>query len=156
MYELDQIRNKILQGNTLDILLVKWLVLAGCPQWICKKCGKARVRIIKIERDFSTFKDEYSGKHRENLHSYARRDQRYISKNGKFKKVKRHIIGWTNCNCNAGWVNGIVLDAFMGSGTTGVVAKKLGRDFIGIELNSEYVEMAKKRINSIPRPLLPT
>ena len=27
--------------------LVKWLVLAGCPQWICKKCGKARVRITE-------------------------------------------------------------------------------------------------------------
>ena len=41
----------------------------------------------------------------------------------------------------------IVLDPFMGSGTTGVVCKTLGIDFIGIEKNSAYFESAKKRID---------
>jgi len=41
--------------------------------------------------------------------------------------------------------NGIVLDPFLGSGTTAIVAKKHGRRFIGIELNSEYVEQARAR-----------
>ncbi len=41
---------------------------------------------------------------------------------------------------------GTVLDPFMGSGTCGAVAKKNGRDFIGIELNPEYCEIARKRI----------
>jgi len=41
-----------------------------------------------------------------------------------------------------------VLDPFFGAGTTGVVAKQEGRRYIGIELNGEYVEMARKRINS--------
>lgn len=39
-----------------------------------------------------------------------------------------------------------VLDFTMGSGTTGIACKKLGRNFIGIEINSEYFEIAKKRI----------
>ncbi len=39
-----------------------------------------------------------------------------------------------------------VLDPFTGSGTTGVVAQKLNRNFIGIEINKEYYEIAKKRI----------
>lgn len=39
-----------------------------------------------------------------------------------------------------------VLDSFMGSGSTGVVAKKMGRNFIGIELDGKYYEIAKKRI----------
>ena len=39
-----------------------------------------------------------------------------------------------------------VLDCFMGSGTTGVAAKNLGRDFIGIELDKNYFDMAKDRI----------
>jgi DNA modification methylase len=39
-----------------------------------------------------------------------------------------------------------ILDPFSGAGTTGLVAEKLGRKFIGIELNPSYVEMSKKRI----------
>lgn len=41
---------------------------------------------------------------------------------------------------------GIVLDPFFGAGTTGLVAKRTGRSFIGIELNKEYIEIAKERI----------
>lgn len=43
-------------------------------------------------------------------------------------------------------VGGVVLEPFMGSGTTCMVAKQNGRGYIGIELNTEYVELAKKRI----------
>ena len=45
-------------------------------------------------------------------------------------------------------INDIVLDCFMGSGTTGAAAKNLNRRFIGIELEKEYFEIAKKRIES--------
>jgi site-specific DNA-methyltransferase (adenine-specific) len=41
---------------------------------------------------------------------------------------------------------GIVLDPFMGSGTTGIAAHLTGREFIGIEQNEEYFEIAKRRI----------
>jgi len=44
---------------------------------------------------------------------------------------------------------GIVLDPFFGSGTTGSVAKKLGRDYIGIELNPEYIKIAEKRLKDV-------
>jgi len=45
---------------------------------------------------------------------------------------------------------GIVLDPFFGSGTTGEVALNKGRDFIGIELNPEYCELAQKRLPDTP------
>lgn len=49
--------------------------------------------------------------------------------------------------------NGIVLDPFMGSGTTAIVAKKLNRKFIGIELNPQYVRLAKNRIKETKETL---
>ena len=42
-----------------------------------------------------------------------------------------------------------IIDPFMGSGTTGVACKKIGKDFIGIEQDKEYFQIAKIRINSI-------
>lgn len=43
----------------------------------------------------------------------------------------------------------IVLDPFCGSGTTGVVANRLGRNFIGIDLSEEYLQITKKRLEEI-------
>jgi DNA modification methylase len=43
---------------------------------------------------------------------------------------------------------GVILDPFSGAGTTGVVAKKNNREFIGIELNPKYIEMAQQRIDN--------
>ena len=43
----------------------------------------------------------------------------------------------------------IVLDPFFGTGTTGAVAKKLKRNYLGIEKEAEYVTLAKNRINNI-------
>ena len=48
---------------------------------------------------------------------------------------------------------GICLDPFFGAGTTGLVAKKLGRRFIGIELNEAYIGMAQKRVAAVPARL---
>ena len=45
--------------------------------------------------------------------------------------------------------SGTVLDPFMGSGTTGVVSKKMGRNFVGIEINPDYIKLARSRIDSV-------
>jgi len=55
-----------------------------------------------------------------------------------------HIKSWSN-------KGDTVLDPFMGSGTTGVAAKQLGRDFIGIELDPDYFAIAEKRIANAVR-----
>ena len=49
---------------------------------------------------------------------------------------------------NSSKENDVVLDPFMGSGTTGVACKYLGRNFIGVELNNKYFDIAKNRIDS--------
>ena len=43
--------------------------------------------------------------------------------------------------------NGIVLDPFMGSGTTAVVARKLNRNYVGFELNPDYQKIANRKLN---------
>ena len=46
-----------------------------------------------------------------------------------------------------------ILDPFLGSGTTAVACKELGRKYIGIEISPEYCEMARKRVNTTSEPL---
>lgn len=50
--------------------------------------------------------------------------------------------------------DGVVLDPFFGSGTTGLVALKHGRNFIGIELNPEYIKIADKRLSKVQLELI--
>jgi modification methylase len=49
-------------------------------------------------------------------------------------------------------VGDVILDPFFGSGTTGTVAKKLGRNWIGIERDKKYVRVAQKRIDAVTEP----
>jgi len=52
------------------------------------------------------------------------------------------------CDCGVGWRPGIVLDPFTGAGTVAVVAERHGRDWLGIELNPEYRQLALARIET--------
>ena len=58
-----------------------------------------------------------------------------------------------HCGYEGEFEPGICLDPFCGLGTVGVVAKRLKRNFIGIDLKSEYVKLAEKRIKETPNPL---
>ena len=122
--------------------LVKWCILAGCPRWICKKCGKSRERIVKSEKvGDSQKRGGYivgrDGVHTGNVYSIPH------------KHAKKEFVGWTDCGCGVGWESGMVLDPFGGSGTVGIVAEKLGRNSILIDLNKEYCEMAYRRIKKV-------
>ena len=58
------------------------------------------------------------------------------------KLAHDHIISWSK-------EGDTILDPFMGSGTTGKMAKQINRNFIGIELDTEYFKIAEKRIKAI-------
>lgn len=51
-------------------------------------------------------------------------------------------------------INGVVLDPFFGSGTTGLVSLKHGRNFVGVELNPEYIKIAEKRLSEVQLELI--
>jgi len=61
-------------------------------------------------------------------------------------EICEHIIKLT-----AFYENAIVLDPFIGSGTTAVAAKKLGLNYIGIDTSSEYIEIAEKRLKELDK-----
>lgn len=50
------------------------------------------------------------------------------------------------CGCGGWWRRGVVLDPFMGAGTTAVVAERLGRDWVGIDLSEDFARLARKRL----------
>jgi DNA modification methylase len=109
-------------------------ILATCPERICAGCGTAWKRQVAVEvigqrKTYrgGTFVNGSSGRWQVRRHP------------GELKPA---------CECrSADWRPGIVLDPFFGAGTVGVVAERLGRDWLGIELNPEYAELARARID---------
>jgi hypothetical protein len=59
---------------------------------------------------------------------------------------ERATLAWTDCGCGAGFIGGVVLDPFVGSGTTCEVAYHLGRQAIGIDASAKYLDMAIGRV----------
>lgn len=119
--------------------LVKQCLDAGCPSEVCKKCEKPKV----IERVQETPK--WERKLNENRDSNRLIGQKYQNWLQEHPPIENII----SCNCNAGFYSGIVLDPFMGSGTVALVALKSHKQFLGIELNSSYIEIANKRLEPL-------
>jgi hypothetical protein len=110
----------------------------------CPACGAPWVRVVESSRP-----DDYEGKG-----IRWGNDGNGMRMKDKFN-TERTTTGWQpGCSCDAGQpVPCVVLDPFSGSGTVGVVACRLGRDSIGVELNPAYVEMSRRRIEG-DAPLL--
>jgi site-specific DNA-methyltransferase (cytosine-N4-specific) len=60
----------------------------------------------------------------------------------------------TRCIKAGSKVGDIVLDPFNGAGTTGLVCAKLGRKYIGIDINENYIELSRKRIENVQISML--
>ena len=133
--------------------LIEPFIKAGCPNEVCKHCGFIRERITeRLVIDREETKSMYGPK--TTAGPLATKRQAY-RKMGFENPPAPKTIGWTDCTCKDKnkYEEGIVLDPFMGAGTTAVVTKKQGKQYIGIELNPKYIKMARKRINAIPANL---
>lgn len=119
-------------------------ILSSCPQWTCKKCGKPRERINKRVGEIV---NQWGVRRKKPWFDDPREMPQKIIKEGIFK-----TIGLTNCGCGEGFESGIVLDPMCGSGTTLAVAKKLRRNYIGIDIVPAYVKMSIERLESTPEP----
>jgi DNA modification methylase len=115
-------------------------ILSSCPEWVCTQCGKTRERITKTKLIRGSW-----GKQKKMIKNYPTE--------GRMGDSIHETVGWTDCGCNVGFNAGVVLDPMCGSGSTLVMAQRLGRQWLGIELNQEYVEIAKKRLRGESRKL---
>jgi DNA modification methylase len=109
----------------------------GC----CPKCGAPWVRVVK--RTKTTCRaTPYDGG----------RPDGVTLRGTQFVGGASATTGWKRgCRHKGKPVACTVLDPFSGAGTTGLVAVKMGRDYVGIEINPEYAEMAERRIcDSLP------
>jgi len=119
--------------------LIKPCILAGTSPRACEICGAPWERVV--EREPMEIKRSGRGVA---LGNYGK-----TAASGTMTKPATSVtIGWQpTCTCqNEGKGRCIVLDPFMGSGTTGMVAAMHQRNFIGFELNPEYCKMAERRI----------
>jgi DNA modification methylase len=126
---------------TFPPALIEPCILAGCPKECCAKCGAPIVR--QIRKSGGTTGKGWTD---HSADATAGMSQA-IDVRAHSTGYKVEMLGWSpSCFCNAGVVAGTVLDPFGGAGTTGLVADRLGRNAILIELNPEYAAMAEHRI----------
>lgn len=126
--------------------LVEPCVKSGTSEFgCCSECGKPHERILERMEDLSYDRNPGIRHHKLEI-SQGRLGKSSTFLTDSVQKFKS--IGWKKtCKCESEEVvPSIVLDPFMGSGTTALVSLKLGRNFIGFDLNPEYIEFAKNRI----------
>jgi len=130
--------------------LVKRCILAGTSHRACEVCGAPWERVTEVLKYATrpgknygygkSGKDDDPNKH---LHNSDQARFRVLHEN--------KTLGFRpTCTCESGGQGCcIVLDPFMGSGTVAQVATELGRDWVGIDLNPKYRDMAIKRLQGV-------
>ena len=125
-------------------------ILAGTSEkGGCGECGAPWARQMEVSEEYKEWA----------------KTQRFYGEGGKgsaFREAKTNshtappksqTLGWQpTCACDADVVPSLVLDPFVGSGTTLAVAQALGRRGVGLDLNREYLGIATKRIEAVTPP----
>lgn len=123
--------------------LVQLFIESGCPLYVCAKCGQPK----KWEAEKVKVKSPPVGGTKHNgekgFEIYSGNDEMEVF-TGKGNWIAQ-------CNCNEKFLPGIFLDPFMGSGTSGKKANELVRDFVGIELNPQYLEIIDNKTNLLAK-----
>ena len=115
------------------------ILAATSARGACAKCGAPHRRITRTT--------PMVVKHSNRVAVLAEQGLRTQTSGTMTQAPSSKSIGWApTCQCDADVVPCKVLDPFLGSGTTCMVAEQLGRDSIGVELKPEYVALSEKRL----------
>lgn len=134
---------------TFPPALVEPCILAGTSEGgACARCGAPRARVLGPA-------ERAPGGASGNVERKIPRDGQRSRLNGgvgssvPWQPTVTPTLGWrATCSCDADTVPCLVLDPFSGAGTTGVVARRHRRRFVGIELNPDYVALSERRIDT--------
>lgn len=123
--------------------LIEPCVLAGTSAQACEHCGATWTRVV--ERTPMVIKNGPKAG------GYGSRTTDSLS-GTMVSPAETHTVGWKpTCTCpnNTGSGKCTILDPFMGAGTVALVALQHNRNYLGIELNPDYIALARKRISTI-------
>jgi hypothetical protein len=118
---------------TFPEALVERPLLAACPEAVCSACSQPWRRQVRVRR------------------------LGVVLSAGRERLVRRYPARWETlrevgdlipCGCGEPTRPGVVLDPFLGAGTVAVVAERLGRDWVGVEVNPNYVALATARLDA--------
>lgn len=126
--------------------LIEPMILAGCPATVCAECGAPWERVTERETSYDHVTTA-NGKSKDGPYAAQTGDGKgtHDIRHGVYSNVT--TLGFRPiCTCDAATDVGIVLDPFGGSGTTGLVARQLGRHYLLCDLNPAYVAMATDRL----------
>lgn len=139
--------------------LPRTCIKAGCPPKVCGECGKPYER--KIEEEYNEEETveylkemgadsnlQYKGEGKDDESGKAQNPSDLKRRILDSKRKIKRTVGWEKqCDCSTDEVeSGVVLDPFIGAGTTGLIAEQLNRNWIGVDIKEEYREMALERI----------
>ena len=121
--------------------LIKPCILAGTSEeGCCSKCGSPLERVFE-KKNYGRW-DRGIGNNSDSTKVHEKKTA------GTYEPPK--TIGWKpTCDCKAPTTGCLVLDPFMGSGTTAWVAYEYGRKYVGFEINPDYVKLAEKRLSQM-------
>jgi hypothetical protein len=128
--------------------LIEPCILAGSPSKCCGKCGAPWERVVERTAMVVRPSEKRAAWQAEDDHARTQVGGTVL------EPATSQTVGWrSTCEHDDDSGIPIVLDPFAGAGTTGLVALRHDRSFVGIELNPEYAEMARNRIRD-DAPLL--
>ncbi|MFT9003190.1 MAG: site-specific DNA-methyltransferase [Liquorilactobacillus hordei] len=105
--------------------------------------------VVRLYESGVSLNKIWNADHTKTDSSYYLKRQKYDQPHEKLHESMKPVALLSNYIKLSSNENDLVLDPFMGSGSTGVAAIKLNRRFIGMELNEEYFNVAKTRIENI-------
>lgn len=141
---------------TFPLALVERCVKAGASSGgCCVTCGAPRTRVVEKGAPLEAQKRAagadaaggYQGHATKAFEAAGAQNASDVKRRILEGMRERITVGWKpSCRCAAGIDRCVVLDPFAGAATTGVAAQRLGHVFVGVELNPDYVAIARARM----------